>query len=96
MVIDGCAQGARGASVAAKTVARFYEPYVGTILMAVNPSDNLGAAIGVGLGGRLFDLSGGYALISATAIISSFLATGCMWLDGCNRRFLVNFSLSLL
>ena len=64
--------------------------------MVVNPSAQLGAAIGAELGGRLFDLSGGYALISATAIISGLLATGCMWLDDFKRRFLVNFSLSLL
>ncbi len=52
VVIYGFAQGAGGISIAAKTVSLFHGPYVGTIFMVVNPSGNLGAAIGAWLGGR--------------------------------------------
>ncbi|ETW94024.1 MAG: hypothetical protein ETSY1_36645 [Candidatus Entotheonella factor] len=88
VVIYGFAQGAGGISIAAKTVALFHGPYVGTIFMVVNPSGNLGAAIGAWLGGRLFDLSGSYTLTFTTAIVSGLLAIGCMWLGGSNRRSL--------
>jgi predicted MFS family arabinose efflux permease len=86
VVIYGFAQGAGGISIAAKTVARFHGPYVGTMFMVVNPSGNLGAALGAWWGGRLFDLSGSYTLTFTTAIISGFLAMGCMWLGGSDRR----------
>ncbi|ETX08188.1 MFS transporter [Candidatus Entotheonella palauensis] len=86
VVIYGFAQGAGGISIAAKTVALFHGPYVGTIFMVVNPSGNLGAAIGAWLGGRLFDLSGSYTLTFTTAIISGLLAISCMWLGDSNRR----------
>ncbi len=82
VVIYGFAQGAGGISIAAKTVALFHGPYVGTIFMVVNPSGNLGAAIGAWLGGQLFDLSGSYMLTFTTAIISGLLAISCMWLGG--------------
>lgn len=82
VVIYGFAQGAGGISIAAKTVALFHGPYVGTIFMVVNPSGNLGAAIGAWLGGRLFDLSSSYTLTFTTAIVSGLLAIGCMWLGG--------------
>lgn len=84
--IYGFAQGAGGISIAAKTVSLFHGPYVGTIFMVVNPSGNLGAAIGAWLGGSLFDLSGSYTLTFATAIVSGLLAIGCMWLGGPGHR----------
>lgn len=86
VVIYGFAQGAGGISIAAKTVALFHGPYVGTIFMVVNPSGNLGAAIGAWLGGRLFDLSGSYTLTFMTAIVSGLLAISCMWLGGSSDR----------
>lgn len=82
VVIYGFAQGAGGISIAAKTVALFHGPYVGTIFMIVNPSGNLGAAIGAWLGGQLFDLSGSYTLTFTTAIVSGLLAIICMWFGG--------------
>ena len=47
--------------------------------MVVNLSASLGAAFGAWCGGRLFDLSGSYALTFLTAIISGVLAVGGMW-----------------
>ena len=85
VVIYGFAQGAGGISIAAKTVALFRGPHVGAIFMVVNPSGNLGAALGAWWGGRLFDLSGSYVLTFATAIVSGLLAIGCMWLGGSER-----------
>lgn len=86
VIIYGFAQGAGGISIAAKTVALFDGPHVGTIFMVVNPSGNLGAAIGAWLGGRLFDVSGSYTLTFTTAIISGGCAIGCMWLSGSSRN----------
>jgi predicted MFS family arabinose efflux permease len=80
----GFAQGAGGIAVAAKTVAVFHGPRLGTIFMLVTLSGNLGAAFGAWIGGRFFDVTGSYALTFATAIASGLLAIGCMW--GGRRR----------
>jgi MFS family permease len=79
VVIYGFAQGAGGIAIAARTVELFQGPYLGTIFMVVNLSASLGAAFGAWCGGRLFDLSGSYALTFLTAIISGVLAVGGMW-----------------
>lgn len=79
----GFAQGAGGIAIAAKTVALFHGPSLGTIFMVVNLSANLGAALGAWCGGRLFDLSGSYALTFVTAMVSGLLAISCMWLGRC-------------
>ena len=75
----GFAQGAGGIAIAAKTVEVFHGPRLGTIFMVVTLSGNLGAAFGAWVGGRLFDLTGSYALAFFTAIASGMLAIGCMW-----------------
>jgi predicted MFS family arabinose efflux permease len=75
----GFAQGAGGIAIAAKTVEVFHGPRLGTIFMVVTLSGNLGAAFGAWAGGRLFDLTGSYALTFLTAITSGTLAIGCMW-----------------
>jgi MFS family permease len=75
----GFAQGAGGIAIAARTVELFQGPYVGRIFMVVNLSANLGAAFGAWFGGRLFDLSGTYALTFLTAIICGVCAIACMW-----------------
>ena len=75
----GFAQGAGGIAIAAKTVEVFHGPRLGTIFMVVTLSGNLGAAFGAWVGGRLFDLTGSYALTFFTAIASGMLAIGCMW-----------------
>jgi predicted MFS family arabinose efflux permease len=75
----GFAQGAGGIAIAAKTVEVFHGPRLGTIFMVVTLSGNLGAAFGAWVGGRLFDLTGSYALTFFTAIASGTLAVGCMW-----------------
>jgi len=80
VLIYGFAQGAGGISIAAKTVALFQGPSLGTIFMVVNLSGNLGAAFGAWCGGRLFDMSESYALTFATAIVSGLLAISCMWI----------------
>lgn len=79
----GFAQGAGGIAIAAKTVALFHGPSLGTIFMVVNLSAHLGAALGAWCGGRLFDLSGSYALTFITAMVSGLLAISCMWLGRC-------------
>jgi MFS family permease len=79
IVIYGFAQGAGGIAVAARTVALFQGPFLGTIFMVVTLSGNLGAAFGAWFGGRLFDLSGSYTLTFCTAIVSGMLAIICMW-----------------
>ncbi|MDH3603127.1 MAG: MFS transporter [Candidatus Tectomicrobia bacterium] len=79
VVIYGFAQGAGGIAVAAKTVALFQGPFLGTIFMVVTLSGNLGAAFGAWFGGRLFDLSGSYTFTFMTAIISGVLAIALMW-----------------
>jgi predicted MFS family arabinose efflux permease len=61
-------------------VALFQGPFLGTIFMVVTLSGNLGAAFGAWFGGRLFDLSGHYALTFFTAIISGIFAIICMWI----------------
>ena len=66
--------------MAAKTVALFQGPYLGTMFMVVNLSASLGAACGVWLGGRLFEVSGSYVLTFVTAIVSGMIAIGCIWL----------------
>ena len=80
VLIYGFAQGAGGISIAAKTVALFQGPSLGTIFMVVNLSGNLGAAFGAWCGGRLFDVSESYAFTFATAIVSGLLAISCMWI----------------
>ena len=80
VLVYGFAQGAGGIAIAAKTVALFQGPSLGTIFMVVNLSANLGAAFGAWCGGRLFDVSESYALTFATAIASGLLAIGCMWI----------------
>ncbi len=79
VVIYGFAQGAGGIAVAAKTVALFQGPFLGTIFMVVTLSGNLGAAFGAWFGGRLFDFSGSYTFTFVTAIISGTLAIASMW-----------------
>jgi predicted MFS family arabinose efflux permease len=79
VLVYGFAQGAGGISIAAKTVALFHGPSLGTIFMVVNLSANLGAAFGAWCGGRLFDVTESYACTFATAIVSGLLAIGCMW-----------------
>ena len=79
VVIYGFAQGAGGIAVAAKTVALFQGPFLGTIFMVVTLSGNLGAAFGAWFGGRLFDLSGSYTFTFMTAIVSGALAIASMW-----------------
>jgi predicted MFS family arabinose efflux permease len=79
IVCYGFAQGAGGIAIAAKTVEVFHGPRLGTIFMVVTLSGNLGAAFGAWVGGRLFDLTGSYALTFLTAIISGALAIGWMW-----------------
>jgi predicted MFS family arabinose efflux permease len=79
VIVYGFAQGAGGIAVAAKTVALFQGPFLGTIFMVVTLSGNLGAAFGAWFGGRLFDLSGGYASTFFTAIVSGIVAIICMW-----------------
>jgi predicted MFS family arabinose efflux permease len=80
VLVYGFAQGAGGIAVAAKTVALFHGPSLGTIFMVVSLSANLGAAFGAWCGGRLFDVTESYACTFATAIASGLLAIGCMWL----------------
>jgi predicted MFS family arabinose efflux permease len=75
----GFAQGAGGIAIAAKTVEVFHGPRLGTIFMVVTLSGNLGAAFGAWIGGRLFDVTGSYALTFLTAIVSGVLAIACMW-----------------
>jgi predicted MFS family arabinose efflux permease len=82
----GFAQGAGGIAIAAKTVAVFQGPRLGTIFMVVTLSANLGAAFGAWIGGRFFDLTGSYALTFLTAIVSGVLAITCMWVDSDRRR----------
>jgi predicted MFS family arabinose efflux permease len=79
-LVYGFAQGAGGISIAAKTVALFHGPSLGTIFMVVSLSANLGAAFGAWCGGQLFDVSESYALTFATAIASGLLAISCMWI----------------
>lgn len=76
----GFAQGAGGIAVAAKTVALFHGPHLGTIFMLINLSASLGAAFGAWCGGRLFDLSGSYVWTFLTAIVSGGVAISCLWL----------------
>ncbi len=80
VLVYGFAQGAGGIAIAAKTIALFQGPSLGTIFMVVNLSANLGAAFGAWCGGRLFDVSESYALTFATAIASGLLAISCMWI----------------
>ena len=80
VLVYGFAQGAGGIAIAAKTIALFQGPSLGTIFMVVNLSANLGAAFGAWYGGRLFDVSESYALTFATAIASGLLAISCMWI----------------
>ena len=80
VLVYGFAQGAGGIAIAAKTIALFQGPSLGTIFMVVNLSANLGAAFGAWCGGRLFDVSESYALTFATAIASGLLAIICMWI----------------
>ena len=80
VMVYGFAQGAGGIAIAAKTVDLFQGPFLGTIFMVVTLSGNLGAAFGAWFGGRLFDLSGRYALTFFTAIVSGMLAIICMWM----------------
>jgi predicted MFS family arabinose efflux permease len=80
VLVYGFAQGAGGIAIAAKTIALFHGPSLGTIFMVVNLSANLGAAFGAWCGGRLFDVSESYALTFATAIASGLLAISCMWI----------------
>jgi predicted MFS family arabinose efflux permease len=80
VLVYGFAQGAGGISIAAKTIALFHGPSLGTIFMVVNLSANLGAAFGAWCGGRLFDVTESYALTFATAIASGLLAISCMWI----------------
>lgn len=75
----GFAQGAGGIAVAAKTVALFQGPRIGTIFMLVNLSASLGSAFGAWFGGYLFDLHGNYSWPFLTAIGSGLLAIACMW-----------------
>jgi sugar phosphate permease len=82
----GFAQGAGGIAIAAKTVAVFQGPRLGTIFMVVTLSANLGAAFGAWIGGRCFDLTGSYALTFLTAIVSGVLAITCMWVGRDRRR----------
>jgi len=86
VLVYGFAQGAGGIAIAARTVALFHGPSLGTIFMVVNLSANLGAALGAWCGGRLFDLSGSYALTFVTAMVSGLLAISCMWLGRCGPR----------
>ena len=79
VVIYGFAQGAGGIAIAAKTVALFQGPFLGTMFMVVTLSGNIGAAFGAWFGGRLFDLSGSYTLTFMTAIISGLCAITLMW-----------------
>jgi predicted MFS family arabinose efflux permease len=79
ILIYGFAQGAGGIAIAAKTVAVFHGPRLGTIFMVVTLSGNLGAAFGAWIGGRFYDLTGSYALTFLTAIVSALLAIGCLW-----------------
>lgn len=79
VVIYGFAQGAGGIAIAAKTVALFQGPFLGTIFMVVTLSGNLGAAFGAWFGGRLFDLSGSYTFTFITAIVSGACAIALMW-----------------
>jgi len=79
VLVYGFAQGAGGIAIAAKTIALFQGPSLGTIFMVVNLSANLGAAFGAWCGGRLFDVTESYALTFATAIASGLLAISCMW-----------------
>ena len=80
VLVYGFAQGAGGIAIAAKTIALFHGPSLGTIFMVVNLSANLGAAFGAWCGGRLFDVSESYAFTFATAIASGLLAISCMWI----------------
>jgi predicted MFS family arabinose efflux permease len=80
VLVYGFAQGAGGIAIAAKTVALFHGPSLGTIFMVVNLSANLGAAFGAWCGGRLFDATESYAFTFATAIASGLLAISCMWI----------------
>lgn len=80
IAVYGFAQGSGGIAVAAKTVALFHGPHLGTIFMLVNLSANLGAAFGAWCGGRLFDLSGSYVWTFLTAMVSGGLAISCIWL----------------
>jgi predicted MFS family arabinose efflux permease len=79
VVAYGFAQGAGGIAVAAKTVALFHGPHLGSIFMLVNLSASLGAAFGAWFGGRLFDLYGSYTLTFVTAMVSGLAAITCMW-----------------
>jgi predicted MFS family arabinose efflux permease len=80
VLVYGFAQGAGGIAIAAKTIALFHGPSLGTIFMVVNLSANLGAAFGAWCGGRLFDVTESYTLTFATAIASGLLAISCMWI----------------
>ena len=80
VVVYGFAQGAGGIAIAAKTIALFHGPSLGTIFMVVNLCANLGAAFGAWCGGQLFDMSESYAFTFATAIASGLLAISCMWI----------------
>ena len=79
VLVYGFAQGAGGIAIAAKTVALFHGPSLGTIFMVVDLSAHLGAAFGAWCGGRLFDVTGSYACTFVTAIVSGLLAISCMW-----------------
>jgi MFS family permease len=79
VLVYGFAQGAGGIAVAAKTVALFQGPRIGTIFMLVNLSASLGSAFGAWFGGYLFDLYGNYSWPFLTAIGSGVLAIGSMW-----------------
>jgi len=80
VLVYGFAQGAGGIAIAAKTIALFHGPSLGTIFMVVNLCANLGAAFGAWCGGQLFDMSESYAFTFATAIASGLLAISCMWI----------------
>jgi predicted MFS family arabinose efflux permease len=80
VLVYGFAQGAGGIAIAARTVALFHGPSLGTIFMVVNLSANLGAAFGAWCGGRLFDVTESYAFTFTTAIASGLLAISCMWI----------------
>ena len=86
ILIYGFAQGAGGIAIAAKTVAVFQGPRLGTMFMVVTLSGNLGAASGAWIGGQLFDLTGSYVLTFLTAIVSGVLAIVCMGLGSSRHQ----------
>jgi MFS family permease len=87
VILFGLCMGTRGPIVSSISARYFAGPHVATIYGGIYGANAVGAAFGAFLGGLLHDLTGGYAVGLAVALLSIAAAAAPFWTVPALRNF---------